>query len=79
MNINIGNLEYALFYEMNKNELLNYLKNDLDFNNNTYPYLNHEEILNMSEEDLRKLIIGIVDENDHCMEINKANLELGCY
>ena len=39
MNINIGNLEYALFYEMNKNELLNYLKNDLDFNNNTYPYL----------------------------------------
>ena len=24
MNINIGNLEYALFYEMNKNELLNY-------------------------------------------------------
>lgn len=42
MNINIGNLEYALFYEMNKNELLNYLKNDLDFNNNTYPYLNHK-------------------------------------
>lgn len=79
MNINIGNLEYALFYEMNKNELLNYLKNDLDFNNNTYPYLNHEEILNMNEEDLRKLIIGIVDKNDHCMEINKANLELGCY
>ena len=53
MNINIGNLEYALFYEMNKNELLNYLKNDLDFNNYTYPYLNHEEILNMNEKDLR--------------------------
>ena len=31
----------------------------------------------MNEEDLRELIIGIVDENDHCMEINKANLELG--
>jgi len=76
MNLNIGNLEYALLYEMNKNELLDYLKNDLDFNNNTYPYLNHEDILNMNEEDLRELIIGIVDENDHCMEINKANLEL---
>ena len=52
MNINIGNLEYAPFYEMNKNELLDYLKNDLDFNANTYPYLNHEEVLNMSEDDL---------------------------
>ena len=30
MNINIGNLEYAPFYEMNKNELLDYLKNDLE-------------------------------------------------
>lgn len=76
MNLYIGNLEYFLLYEMNKNELLDYLKNDLDFNNNTYPYLNHEEILNMNEGDLRELIIGIVDENDHCMEINKANLEL---
>lgn len=76
MNLNIGNLEYALLYEMNKNELLDYLKNDLDFNNNTYPYLNHEEILNMNEENLRELIMGIVDENDHCMEINKTNLEL---
>ena len=76
MNLYIGNLEYFLLYEMNKNELLDYLKNDLDFNNNTYHYLNHEEILNMNEEDLRELIIGIVDENDHCMEINKANLEL---
>lgn len=77
MNLNIGNLEYTLLYEMNKNELLDYLKNDLDFNNYTYPYLNHEEILNMNEKDLRELIIGIVDENDHCMEINKTNLELG--
>ena len=77
MNLNIGNLEYALLYEMNKNELLDYLKNDLDFNNYTYPYLNHEEILNMNEKDLRELIIGIVDGNDHCMEINKTNLELG--
>lgn len=76
MNLYIGNLEYFLLYEMNKNELLDYLKNDLDFNNNTYPYLNHEEILNMNEEDLRELIIGIVDKNDHCMEINKTDLEL---
>ena len=53
MNINIGNLEYAPFYEMNKNELLDYLKNDLDFNDSTYPYLNHKEVLNMNEEDLR--------------------------
>ena len=76
MNLYIGHLEYFLLYEMNKNELLDYLKNDLDFNNNTYPYLNHEEILNMNEEDLRELIIGIVDKNDHCMEINKTDLEL---
>ena len=39
MNINIGNLEYAPFYEMNKNELLDYLKNDLDFNDSTYPLI----------------------------------------
>ena len=75
MNINIGNLEYAPFYEMNKNELLDYLKNDLDFNDNTYPYLNHEEVLNMSEDDLRELIIEIVDEIDHSIVINENNFD----
>lgn len=75
MNINIGNLEYAPFYEMNKNELLDYLKNDLDFNDSTYPYLNHKEVLNMNEEDLRELIIEIVDENDHSMIISENNYD----
>ena len=75
MNINIGNLEYAPFYEMNKNELLDYLKNDLDFNDNPYPYLNHEEVLNMSEDDLRELIIEIVDENEHSIVINENNFD----
>lgn len=75
MNINIGNLEYAPFYEMNKNELLDYLKNDLDFNDNTYPYLNREEVLNMSEDDLRELIIEIVDENEHSIVINENNFD----
>ena len=68
MNINIGNLEYAPFYEMNKNELLDYLKNDLDFNDST-------EVLNMNEEDLRELIIEIVDENDHSMVISENNYD----
>ncbi len=75
MNINIGNLEYDPFYEMNKNELLDYLKNDLDFNDSTYPYLNHKEVLNMNEEDLRELIIEIVDENDHSMVISENNYD----
>lgn len=75
MNINIGNLEYAPFYEMNKDELLDYLKNDLDFNDNTYPYLNHKVVLNMNEEDLRELIIEIVDENDHSIVINENNFD----
>ena len=55
--------------------LLDYLKNDLDFNANTYPYLNHEEVLNMSEDDLRELIIEIVDENDHSIVINENNFD----
>ena len=60
---------------MNKNELLDYLKNDLDFNDSTYPYLNHKEVLNMNEEDLRELIIEIVDENDHSMVISENNYD----
>lgn len=69
--MNIGNLEYSSFYDMNKDELLDYLKNDLDFNDDTYPYLNHNEVLNMSEDDLRELIIEIVDDNDHSLVISE--------
>lgn len=49
---------------MNKNELLNYLKNELEFNDNTYSYLDHKEVLKMNEDELRKLVIEIVDENE---------------
>lgn len=59
----IFKLEYSRFYDMDRDQLLNYLKNELDFNDNTYPYLNHNEVLNMDEEKLRTLIIEIVDEN----------------
>lgn len=54
---------------MNKNELLNYLKNELKFNDNTYPYLDHKEVLKMNEDELRKLVIEIVDENESCTVI----------
>lgn len=55
---------------MNKNELLNYLKNDLDFNDNTYPYLDHNEVFNMDEERLRELIVEIIEEQQCCTTIN---------
>ena len=61
--MDIFKLEYSRFYDMDRDQLLNYLKNELDFNDNTYPYLNHNEVLNMDEEKLRTLIIEIVDEN----------------
>lgn len=61
--IDIFKLEYSYFYDMDREQLLNYLKNELDFNDNTYPYLNHNEVLNMNEEELRTLVIEIVDEN----------------
>lgn len=61
--IDIFKLEYSHFYDMDREQLLNYLKNELDFNDNTYPYLNHNEVLNMNEEELRTLVIEIVDEN----------------
>jgi len=61
--MDIFKLEYSRFYDMDRDQLLSYLKNELDFNDNTYPYLNHNEVLNMDEEKLRTLIIEIVDEN----------------
>ena len=61
--MDIFKLEYSHFYDMDRDQLLNYLKNELDFNDNTYPYLNHNEVLNMDEEKLRTLVIEIVDEN----------------
>lgn len=61
--IDIFKLEYSHFYDMDRDQLLNYLKNELEFNDNTYPYLNHNEVLNMDEEKLRTLVIEIVDEN----------------
>lgn len=61
--MDIFKLEYSRFYDMDRDQLLNYLKNELDFNDNTYPYLNHNEVLNMDEEKLRTLVIEIVDEN----------------
>lgn len=67
--VNIKNLEFAYIYEKDRNELLHYLKNDLDFNDNTYPYLNHEEVLDMSDDDLRELIIELVIENQCCTEL----------
>ena len=69
--MNIGYLEYAYLYDMTKDELLEYLKIDLDFNDDTYPYLNHKEVLNMSEANLRQLIIEIIDENEHSMIISE--------
>jgi len=57
-------MNFAPFYEMDKDELLDYLKNELDFNDSTYPYLDHNEVLNMDEEKLRELVIEIVDENE---------------
>ena len=61
--MDIFKLEYSHFYDMDRDQLLNYLKNELDFNDTTYPYLNHNEVLNMDEEKLRTLVIEIVDEN----------------
>ena len=61
--IDIFKLEYSHFYDMDRDQLLDYLKNELNFNDNTYPYLNHNEVLNMNEEELRTLVIEIVDEN----------------
>jgi len=66
---NIRKLEFAYIYGKDRSELLHYLKNDLDFNDNTYPYLNHEEVLNMSDDDLRELIIELVLENQCCTEL----------
>lgn len=54
---------------MNKEELLKYLKNDLDFRDDTYPYIDHEEVLNMDEEQLRQLIYKIEDELTCCTTI----------
>lgn len=69
MNINIDNLfkmHFAPFYEMSKEELSDYLKNELEFNDNTYPHLDHKEVLNYDEEKLRELVIEIVDHNESC-------------
>lgn len=60
---------YLPFYEMNKDELWDYLVNTLDFNDNTYPYLSHSEVSKMSEEKLRKLVIEIVDDNESSTEV----------
>lgn len=57
------------FYEMNKDELWDYLVNTLDYNDNTYPYLNHSEVSKMNEEELRKLVIEIVDDNESSTEV----------
>lgn len=69
--IDIFKLEYSHFYDMDREQLLNYLKNELDFNDNTYPYLNHNEVLNMNEEELRTLVIEIVDENQCSTDLGK--------
>ena len=71
--MDIFKLEYSRFYDMDRDQLLNYLKNELDFNDNTYPYLNHNEVLNMDEEKLRTLIIEIVDEKnfDEILKVSK--------
>lgn len=68
--INSLKLEYPFLYEMDKEELLNYLENDLEFNDNTYPYLDHNEVLNMDEEKLRELIAGIIEEQQCSTVIN---------
>ena len=60
---------YNPFYEMNRDELWDYLVNKLDYNDDTYPYLNHDEISKMDEEKLRGLIIEIVDDNQSSTEI----------
>ena len=57
---------------MNKDELLNYLKDNLDFSDDTYPYLNHNEVLNMDEEQLRKLIVELEEENTCCTIIREG-------
>ena len=51
---------------MDKEELLKYLKENLEFNDNTYPYLDHNEVLNMDEEKLRELIAEIIEEQQCC-------------
>jgi len=57
---------------MDKEELLNYLKDNLDFRDDTYPYLNHDEVLNMDEEQLRKLIVELEEENTCCTIIREG-------
>lgn len=69
--IDIFKLEYSHFYDMDREQLLNYLKNELNFNDNTYPYLNHYEVLNMNEEELRKLVIEIIDENQYSTDLGE--------
>lgn len=62
---------YNWLYSMNYDDLLNYLKNDLDFNDNTYPYINHDEVLTKyTADDLRKFIIEIIEDNGNCTIIS---------
>lgn len=65
-------MEYPYLYDMDKEELLNYLKDNLDFRDDTYPYLNHDEVLNMDEEQLRKLIVELEEENTCCTIIREG-------
>lgn len=55
---------------MDKEELLNYLKDNLEFRDDTYPYLDHNEVLNMDEEKLRELIVEIIEDQQCCTVIN---------
>lgn len=63
--------EYNWLYSMTYFELLDYLKKGLDFNDNTYPYINHNEVLTQyTADDLRKFIIEIIEDNENCAIID---------
>lgn len=66
-------MRYPYLYDMNRKELLDYLKTNLDFKKGTYPYINHDMVLNMNKEELREFIANIED-NEVCCTVVKEEI-----